>query len=31
MIKRAFDCVLAGTGLLLSAPLWAAIALAIKI
>jgi lipopolysaccharide/colanic/teichoic acid biosynthesis glycosyltransferase len=31
MIKRAFDCILAGTGLALSAPLWALIAIAIKL
>jgi lipopolysaccharide/colanic/teichoic acid biosynthesis glycosyltransferase len=31
MTKRAFDCVLAGVGLLLSAPLWALLAIAIKI
>ena len=30
MIKRAFDCVLAGVGLIVAAPLWAAIAVAIK-
>jgi lipopolysaccharide/colanic/teichoic acid biosynthesis glycosyltransferase len=30
MIKRTFDCALAGVGLLVSAPLWALIALAIK-
>jgi lipopolysaccharide/colanic/teichoic acid biosynthesis glycosyltransferase len=30
MIKRTFDCVLAGVGLVISAPLWAAIAVAIK-
>ena len=30
MIKRAFDCVLAGVGLVVAAPLWAAIAIAIK-
>jgi lipopolysaccharide/colanic/teichoic acid biosynthesis glycosyltransferase len=30
MIKRAFDCALAGVGLIVSAPLWALIALAIK-
>ena len=30
MIKRAFDWVLAGVGLVVSAPLWAAIAVAIK-
>jgi lipopolysaccharide/colanic/teichoic acid biosynthesis glycosyltransferase len=31
MIKRIFDAALAGTGLLVSAPLWAIIAIAIKI
>ena len=31
MIKRAFDCALAGVGLLISAPLWALLAIAIKI
>ena len=31
MIKRLFDCVLAGAGLIGSAPLWAAIAVAIKL
>jgi len=31
MIKRAFDCALAGVGLALSAPLWALIAIAIKL
>ena len=31
MIKRGFDCFLAGTGLLMSAPLWALVALAIKL
>jgi lipopolysaccharide/colanic/teichoic acid biosynthesis glycosyltransferase len=31
MIKRAFDCALAGVGLIASAPLWALIALAIKL
>jgi len=31
MMKRLFDCVLAGTGLIVSAPLWAAIAAAIKL
>jgi lipopolysaccharide/colanic/teichoic acid biosynthesis glycosyltransferase len=31
MIKRVFDCALAGTGLLLSAPLWALLAIAIKL
>jgi lipopolysaccharide/colanic/teichoic acid biosynthesis glycosyltransferase len=31
MIKRAFDTTLAGVGLILSAPLWALIAIAIKI
>jgi lipopolysaccharide/colanic/teichoic acid biosynthesis glycosyltransferase len=30
VIKRAFDCALAGVGLVISAPLWAVIALAIK-
>jgi lipopolysaccharide/colanic/teichoic acid biosynthesis glycosyltransferase len=30
MIKRTFDCVLASVGLIVSAPLWAAIAVAIK-
>jgi lipopolysaccharide/colanic/teichoic acid biosynthesis glycosyltransferase len=30
MIKRTFDCLLAGVGLVVSAPLWAAIAIAIK-
>ena len=30
MIKRTFDCVLAGVGLIVAAPLWAAIAVAIK-
>ena len=30
MIKRAFDCALAGAGLVVSAPLWALIAIAIK-
>jgi lipopolysaccharide/colanic/teichoic acid biosynthesis glycosyltransferase len=30
MIKRTFDCALSGVGLLVSAPLWALIALAIK-
>jgi lipopolysaccharide/colanic/teichoic acid biosynthesis glycosyltransferase len=30
MIKRAFDCALAGVGLVVSAPLWALIAIAIK-
>jgi len=30
MIKRTFDCVLAGLGLVVAAPLWAAIAVAIK-
>jgi lipopolysaccharide/colanic/teichoic acid biosynthesis glycosyltransferase len=30
MIKRTFDCLLAGVGLIVSAPLWAAIAVAIK-
>ncbi len=31
MIKRAFDCTLAGVGLIASAPLWMLIALAIKL
>ena len=31
MIKRTFDCALAGVGLLVSAPLWAALAALIKI
>ena len=31
MIKRTFDCALAGLGLLVSAPLWGLIALAIKL
>ena len=31
MIKRLFDCALAGVGLVASAPLWALIAIAIKI
>lgn len=31
MIKRAFDCALAGVGLLVSAPLWALLAIAIKL
>ena len=31
MIKRTFDCLLAGVGLLVSAPLWAIIAIAIKL
>jgi lipopolysaccharide/colanic/teichoic acid biosynthesis glycosyltransferase len=31
MIKRTFDCALAGVGLLVSAPLWAIIAIAIKL
>ena len=31
MIKRAFDCALAGVGLVLSAPLWALIAIAIRL
>ena len=31
MIKRAFDCALAGTGLLVSAPIWLLLAIAIKI
>jgi lipopolysaccharide/colanic/teichoic acid biosynthesis glycosyltransferase len=30
VIKRAFDCALAGVGLVISAPLWAMIAVAIK-
>ena len=30
MIKRAFDCALAGAGLVVSAPLWALIAIAVK-
>ena len=30
MIKRTFDCVLAGVGLVVAAPVWAAIAVAIK-
>jgi len=30
-MKRLFDCVLAGAGLIVSAPLWAAIAAAIKL
>ena len=30
MIKRAFDCGLAGVGLIVSAPLWALLAIAIK-
>ena len=30
MIKRTFDCLLAGVGLVVAAPLWAAIAVAIK-
>jgi len=30
MIKRTFDCLLAGIGLVVAAPLWAAIVLAIK-
>jgi lipopolysaccharide/colanic/teichoic acid biosynthesis glycosyltransferase len=30
-MKRLFDCLLAGTGLIVSAPLWAAIAAAIKL
>jgi len=30
MIKRTFDCMLAGVGLIVAAPLWAAIAVAIK-
>jgi lipopolysaccharide/colanic/teichoic acid biosynthesis glycosyltransferase len=31
MIKRAFDCGLAGVGLLVSAPIWGLLALAIKL
>jgi len=31
VIKRLFDCALAGVGLIVSAPLWAAIAIAIKL
>jgi lipopolysaccharide/colanic/teichoic acid biosynthesis glycosyltransferase len=31
MIKRTFDCALAGVGLAVSAPIWALLALAIKI
>jgi lipopolysaccharide/colanic/teichoic acid biosynthesis glycosyltransferase len=31
MIKRAFDCLIAGIGLLVSAPLWGLLAIAIKI
>ena len=31
MIKRAFDCALAGIGLVVSAPIWALLALAIKL
>ena len=31
MIKRLFDCALAGVGLVASAPLWAVIAVAIKL
>ena len=31
MIKRAFDCGLAGIGLMVSAPIWALLSLAIKI
>jgi len=31
VIKRAFDCALAGLGLAISAPLWAVVALAIKL
>ena len=30
-MKRVFDCLLAGTGLVVSAPLWALVALAIKL
>ena len=30
MIKRAFDCVLAGIGLLVSSPIWAVLAVAIR-
>jgi lipopolysaccharide/colanic/teichoic acid biosynthesis glycosyltransferase len=31
MIKRGFDCALAGLGLVVSAPIWGALALAIKL
>ena len=31
MIKRTFDCALSGVGLIVSAPLWALLALAIKL
>jgi lipopolysaccharide/colanic/teichoic acid biosynthesis glycosyltransferase len=31
MIKRAFDCVLAASGLVVSAPIWALLAIAIKL
>jgi len=31
MIKRTFDCALAGLGLIVAVPLWAAIAVAIKV
>jgi len=31
VIKRGFDCLLAGSGLIVSAPLWALVALAIKL
>jgi lipopolysaccharide/colanic/teichoic acid biosynthesis glycosyltransferase len=31
MIKRAFDCTLAGVGLLVSAPIWGLLAVAIKL
>ena len=31
MIKRAFDCLLSGVGLVLSAPIWATIAMAITL
>ena len=31
MIKRAFDCALAGIGLVVSAPIWALLAIAIKL
>jgi lipopolysaccharide/colanic/teichoic acid biosynthesis glycosyltransferase len=30
-MKRLFDCMLAGAGLIVSAPLWAAISVAIKL